>query len=71
MCTSPPMASMIPMYFIPTNAQQAGLGTAECLVASQEHPNPPRIPPPRVMLPVQQPTFIPQQGKRNILLVNH
>ena len=63
MCTSPPMANMIPMYFIPTNAQEAGLGTAECLVASQENPNPPRIPPSGVMLPVQQPTFIPQQGK--------
>lgn len=65
------MAKMIPMYYIPTNAQQTGLRTAECLVASQDHLNPPRMPPPGVMLPVQQPTFIPQQGKKNISLVNH
>ena len=71
MRTSPHMANMIPMYYIPTNAQQEGLGTTECLVASQEHSNLPRRPPPGIMLPVQQPTFIPQQGKKNILLVNH
>jgi hypothetical protein len=70
MPTSPQMANMIPMYYIPTNAQQASLGTAECL-APQEHPDPPRMPPPGVTLPVQPPTFIPQQGKKNILLESH
>jgi hypothetical protein len=70
MPTSPHIANMIPIYYIPTNAQQAGLGTAECL-ASQEHPDPPRMPPPGVMMPVQQSTFISQHGKENILLENY
>lgn len=62
----PHMANMIPVYCIPTTVQQADLGTAQCL-APQEHPGPPQMPPPGVMLPGQQPTFIPQQGKKNII----
>ncbi|XP_069696493.1 period circadian protein isoform X2 [Periplaneta americana] len=58
--TPPHMASMIPVYYIPTSAQQAGLGPPQGL-APQEHPGPPRMPPPGVMMPGQQPTFIPQQ----------
>jgi hypothetical protein len=59
------MTNVIPVYCIPTTVQQAGLDTAQCL-APQEHPGPPQMPPPAVMLPGQQPTFIPQQGKKNI-----
>lgn len=62
------MASLIPVYYIPSNAQQAGLGSAQC-VPPKEHPGPPRMPPPGAVLPGQQPTFFPQQGKENINLV--
>jgi len=68
MPTPPHMASMIPVYYIPTSAQQASLGPAQGL-APQEHPGPPRMPPPAVMMPGQQPTFIPQQGKKNVTLM--
>jgi hypothetical protein len=61
----PQVASMIPLYYIPSSAQQAGLGSAQ-IVPPQEHPGPPRMPPPGVMLPGQQPTFFPQQGKENM-----
>jgi hypothetical protein len=70
MPASPHVANMIHMYYIPTSAQQAGLGTAACL-SPQEHPDPPRMPPPGVMLPVQQPAFIPQQGKKIIDKIIH
>ncbi|KAJ9592038.1 hypothetical protein L9F63_001417, partial [Diploptera punctata] len=55
----PHVASMIPIYYIPTNTQQAGLGSSQGL-APQEHPGPPRMAPPGVMLP-GQPPFLSQQ----------
>ena len=61
MAAPPHMASMIPVYYIPTNTQQAGLGSSQGL-APQEHPGPPRMAPPGVILPGQSP-FLPQQGK--------
>jgi hypothetical protein len=59
------MANMIPVYCIPTTVQQPGLSTAQC-VEPQEHPGPPQMSPPGVMLSGRQPSFIPHQGKKNI-----
>jgi hypothetical protein len=59
------MTNMFPVCYIPTTVQQAGLSTAQRL-EPQEHPGPPQMSPPGLMLPGQQPSFIPQQGKKNI-----
>jgi hypothetical protein len=68
--TSPQVASVIPVYYIPSSAQQADLASSE-IVPPQEHPGPPRILPPGVMLPGQQPNFVPQQGKKNMNLIEN
>nr|AAN02439.2 circadian clock protein PERIOD [Blattella germanica] len=59
MPSAPHMASMFPVYYIPTNTQQAGLGSSQGL-APQEHPGPPRMAPPGAWGHSQQP-FISQQ----------
>lgn len=60
--TRPQVANVVPVYYIPSIAQQAGLASAQ-IVPPQEHPGPPRMSPSGVMLPGQQPAFYPHQGK--------
>ncbi|XP_021930791.1 period circadian protein isoform X2 [Zootermopsis nevadensis] len=58
--TRPQVANVVPVYYIPSIAQQAGLASAQ-IVPPQEHPGPPRMSPSGVMLPGQQPAFYPHQ----------